>query len=77
MAMFINYKDNKCIKQQIGEYINECCVEVASIQADGNELKLIRLKFEGIRKTNFDICVWTGDDAKFIVSNWNFLVGGR
>lgn len=44
---------------------------VTEVQADGDELDLIRKYSAGLPTSAARVVVWYGDDAKFIAGNWN------
>ena len=45
--------------------------DVTEVQADGDELELIRNEMSGIPMSRGRIVRWFGDDAKFIAANWD------
>lgn len=47
-------------------------LEIMFLQADGNELEMIRHQFTNIRMHNGRIVIWTGEDAKFIAQHLRF-----
>lgn len=50
-------------------YLYRVGVRVDLLQAEGDELALINLKFEHLPTCNRDIVVWRGDMASFIFNN--------
>lgn len=51
----------------IGDYNN-----VIEVQADGDELELIRRELYNIRMTNNRVVNWYGDEAKFIATSLKY-----
>lgn len=51
------------------EHLWRMGVQVDLLQADGEELAMINLKFENLPTANKDIVTWRGDMASFIFNN--------
>lgn len=79
--MLINYDNGSIESAQIGKHYHY--TQLSNVlyvtSGDADEISFILKYFDGIRKienTYYSVITWTGDDAKFIVVNWNNVMKG-
>lgn len=72
--LHINFKNGMTYIFHVGEQMDFYWAEnVTEVQADCDELDVIRASFINLPQTKYDSsrsCRWFGEDAKFIVGNW-------